>query len=255
MVAEVHPFFPMPQDTSVRLWRYMNLPKFVWMLQKRALYFARADRLGDPYEGHYTRINALGEDRYVESCRENFKSANQPFDEAEYRRSFKILLQSALTCRRCLFVNSWHLNERESSAMWRLYSSLDEGICITTTFDRLCTSLPSHTFCGMVRYLDYETEWIDMLNVFSYIMCKRLSYSHEREVRAVRWLNEPEQIAGQTTHGNGVAINIEMEALVTAVYLSPSTSPLMREVVQGLLQSCGLTVPVLQSEVNAPPPF
>jgi hypothetical protein len=33
------------------LWRYMDFAKFVAMLKDRALYFARADMLGDQFEG------------------------------------------------------------------------------------------------------------------------------------------------------------------------------------------------------------
>lgn len=34
-----------------KLWRYMDLAKFLALLEDRALYFARADKLGDPFEG------------------------------------------------------------------------------------------------------------------------------------------------------------------------------------------------------------
>ena len=59
MISE-HPSFESPADRDVSIWRYMDLAKFIWILQKKALFFARADQLGDPYEGHYT-------EPYVES--------------------------------------------------------------------------------------------------------------------------------------------------------------------------------------------
>ena len=59
MIA-VHESFPAPLDQTVSLWRYMNLSKFVWMLQKKALYFCRCDLLGDPYEGYYPKTLACG---------------------------------------------------------------------------------------------------------------------------------------------------------------------------------------------------
>jgi hypothetical protein len=57
-MAESHPSFPQPEDTGVSVWRYIDLSKFVWMLQRKALYFTRADLLGDPYEAYYTRAMA-----------------------------------------------------------------------------------------------------------------------------------------------------------------------------------------------------
>jgi hypothetical protein len=62
MAADEHESFPQPPDTRIRVWRYMDLAKFLWCLQHEALFFARLDRLGDPFEGYYTRIHAEGED-------------------------------------------------------------------------------------------------------------------------------------------------------------------------------------------------
>jgi hypothetical protein len=33
-----------------KVWRYMSFPKFAWLLQKKQLWLARADLLGDPWE-------------------------------------------------------------------------------------------------------------------------------------------------------------------------------------------------------------
>ncbi len=33
-----------------KLWRYMDFSKFVWLLQNKALWLARSDLLGDPWE-------------------------------------------------------------------------------------------------------------------------------------------------------------------------------------------------------------
>ena len=45
-----HPTFSPPPDDAV-LWRYMDFTKFVSFLDKSSLFFARADKLGDPFEG------------------------------------------------------------------------------------------------------------------------------------------------------------------------------------------------------------
>src|SRR5687768_14667395 len=38
-------------EPGTKLWRYMDLAKFLHLLEDRTLFFARADRLGDPFEG------------------------------------------------------------------------------------------------------------------------------------------------------------------------------------------------------------
>jgi hypothetical protein len=51
MSKRPHPSFPPPSDRGVKIWRYMDLAKFVSLLQDSSFHFCRADRLGDPFEG------------------------------------------------------------------------------------------------------------------------------------------------------------------------------------------------------------
>jgi hypothetical protein len=65
MTTQAHPTFKKPADLKIKVWRYMSLPRFIWMLQRRALYFARSDLMGDPFEGRYSRITAMSEHAFV----------------------------------------------------------------------------------------------------------------------------------------------------------------------------------------------
>ncbi|KAF5417648.1 MAG: hypothetical protein C5S38_01290 [Candidatus Methanophagaceae archaeon] len=48
-----HPAFEKPSDEDIKIWRYIDFTKFVSLLDKKALFFARADRLSDSFEGSY----------------------------------------------------------------------------------------------------------------------------------------------------------------------------------------------------------
>lgn len=63
-----HPSFVAPRDQHIRTWRYMDLVKFLWMLQNSALYFARLDCFVDPYEGYYTKPMLDSEEAFVASA-------------------------------------------------------------------------------------------------------------------------------------------------------------------------------------------
>lgn len=52
-----HPVFEKPENENAKIWRYIDFTKFVSLLDKSALFFTRADRLGDPFEGSYSRAN------------------------------------------------------------------------------------------------------------------------------------------------------------------------------------------------------
>jgi hypothetical protein len=46
-----HPVFTPPPDTDGKIWQYMELAEFVSMLNRKALFFVKANKLRDPYEG------------------------------------------------------------------------------------------------------------------------------------------------------------------------------------------------------------
>lgn len=240
MADTTHESFPQPSDPSIRVWRYMNLAKFVWTLQKNALFFARLDHLGDAYEGYYTKPH------------ETF--ASSPAGKTQ-GLPFKTLLKTFVSMRTKYFVNSWHMNEKDSAAMWRLYTSMDESICIASTYADLRDSFPPEVFLGVVRYIDYEQESFSIQNSFNFVMHKRKSYSHEREVRGVVWLFDDAIREKFLQRENGLIVRLDLGKLIKSVYVCPSATPMFTEVVEGLLKSYGLVVPVLQSEVNAPPPY
>jgi hypothetical protein len=89
MTSQTHKAFKKPDDPDVKIWRYMSISKFLWMLQNNALYFARSDHLGDPFEGHYPRANLSLEEVFVANQKEDPGLAN-----VDVRAHFKILFES-----------------------------------------------------------------------------------------------------------------------------------------------------------------
>ena len=254
MAATEHPSFVQPVNLDVKIWRYMDLPKFVWLLQRRALFFARADKLGDPYEGYYTRVLAQSEAEFVAQMRHSHNAAT-PFNEDVVRSTFSTLRRYVGESRTSFFVNSWHMNDADSAAMWRLYTTLGHGICVTSTYRNLFNLLPTEATLGQLKYINYDLDYIDMTNVFNYITHKRISYEHEKEVRAVIWSPTQEPKTKFSIINDGFVVPVELGDLIREVYVSPYSFPPLREVVSGLLRTYDVIVPTLESEVNAPPSF
>ena len=50
-----HPVFAAPENPAIPIWRYMDFTKYVAMLESRALFFGRADLLGDAFEGSISK--------------------------------------------------------------------------------------------------------------------------------------------------------------------------------------------------------
>ena len=163
-----HPSFLQPDDGSVKLWRYLDLSRLVWLLGAKELAFVRLDKLDDRFEGSVTA-----------QVFEAFK-ANPQNAEAMARIRPQM---NALT-----FVNCWHANNRESEAMWRLYCGAHDGVALQTTYQKLDESLPPEVLLGQVTYLDYDVDQRPLdFNALTPMMHKRAAFEHEREVRALIW--------------------------------------------------------------------
>jgi hypothetical protein len=70
--------FRQPPDEGISVWRYMDLSKFIWMIQRDALFFCRSDLLGDPFEGHYTKAIADEQENYIRTLQSNSQFAAIP---------------------------------------------------------------------------------------------------------------------------------------------------------------------------------
>jgi hypothetical protein len=254
MIAE-HPVFQPPADQNISVWRYMNLSKFVWMLQHEALYFCRCDLLGDPYEGHYPKTLADGEDEFVRSMLANAQFGQIPNAEDVARSAFKAMLEQPKKIKEEMFVSCWHMNEEESSAMWKLYTSHDESICIRSTYQTLADGLPDACHLGQVKYIDYRRDRFEAGNLLNYIIHKRKSFEHEHEVRAVVWKFAGSDLPFEAVGSQGLVIPVNIQTLVHEIFVSPDSKPVFREIVQGLAARYGVTAQVKQSGANDPPDF
>lgn len=214
------------------IWRYVDLAKFLDLLERRHLYFPRLDALDDPFEG-VVQKNIFAPLPANQS--------NRPSHHAQLYRLFQ----------EGVFVSCWHANAYESEAMWKLYSR--EGIAIRSTIGRLKSGLKSTDDLSIhfdaVKYLDYSASPIIVSdNGLDAVMSKRISYEHEREIRAAI-LNFPLAVSvngedhvdlGNPDHPKGLYIRVDIETLVERVYVSPKRPAWFRELVHSLVKRYGL---------------
>ena len=121
------PFSHIP-DLSARIWRYMDLAKFVSMLQNQALYFSVVAKLGDDMEAASPRL----------------PSGADPFQQQSVFGLWSL-------CRCITFASCWHLAEDESAAMWSIYSGRDQGIAVQSTLKALSIAFPSPSRRTQIR--------------------------------------------------------------------------------------------------------
>lgn len=232
----------LPPATNCTLWRYMDFTKLVSLLETRELYFTRADNFEDPYEGVLPRMTVEAIRSQKEIGPEGSKSA----------------LEGIAAMRKSFFVNCWCANDHESAAMWRLFLKSDEGVAIRTTHSALASVLEQSSLSvgtTMVRYVDYDRDVIPATNLFYMIGHKRLSFSHESELRAIIWSFEDVNKTQIPADATSVTVDIAPEELISAVHVSPFAPSWFGQLVEQILHRYGLTVPVERSSLYDRPAY
>jgi hypothetical protein len=228
------PGFEAP-ERDAKVWRYSDLPKFIRVLQSHTLFFAGASLLTDNYEGSLTRPSLP---QYVRTLTEKAGLSEQQ------------AYQSATLAASMIGVNSWHLSQHESAAMWQLYSHNSDGIVIQSTFDRLSRSFhrcDKNIWIGRVRYIDYTQAQIGNVNdIKQWFLHKRREFAHEQELRAMMILDPEEP---------GREVPCDLTLLLQAVLIAPTQRRYMLELVSEVCKRFDVDVEVRQSALDDPPPL
>ena len=245
-----------PTVRNTTLWRYMSFTKFVSLLTKKSLFFARADKLRDPFEGSLPRQNIS-----------RLPQTNKGKPEKQWRQIgpfIKILGQYTL-------VSCWHENEYESDAMWKLYSGAEDGIAIKTDLEALSGNLIGERCVPVkkVTYVDYDTSTINPMDTLAPFIHKRKGFEHENEVRALI----VEAASGQPVAGAasgfatlesilenppepykvGTYQEVNIPKLIREVVVTPFAADWFVELVQTAAETLKLHAPVRRSSLSVKP--
>ena len=235
-----HPLVEEPQ-TAAKLWRYMDLAKFLHLLNSASLHLAALRTFEDPFEGHPPKSVIA-------------QLTKQPNDITPKIRTERLAiiennLKMFKNSRNSVFASCWHMNETESAGMWSQYIRAGEGIAVQTTFERLKTSISedSHPVSGAIaKYVDFETYVPTDFNVLVWGILKRSSYSHEKEFRLVA-LQQPGPL--------GIAAPVNLEVLIENIYVAPTTPNWLLDLIKSLIAKFYIGAPIVRSELLNPPDY
>ena len=235
---EEHPYCTPPPSNAV-LWRYMSFIKYLSLLDRKALFFGRVDKLGDPFEGSVPKTD-------IES-RPGFYKRYPSGQREHLMTSFSNTVKEG---RKDIVVNCWHENEIESDFIWKIYSTENEGVAIVSDFKDLSSSLICQELIsiGRVKYIDYDTESIGDITLYSTCLHKRKSFEHEREVRAIG------AYLGKETD-KGPYFDVNLSTLVHKVFVAPYANDWFLQLVESVTDRYGLQVPVCRSTMADSPNF
>ena len=249
----------------MKIWRYVDLPKFVNMLSTGALHFTCVSSFQDPYEGWLPRkyMEALVrlERTYHNQTQQTADAIVACYPHGDQAQLDAIVqgAQRKLNMRQLLRetndkfgASCWHINEGESEAMWRLYGPTGAGIAIESTRARLEAALkdsaPHPVIIDPVRYMDFDDDPIDRGGGDPIGFIKRKSFEHERELRALVMLSEP---------GKGASVPCDMNTLIARVHIAPQAKRYYIDAVHYVIGHADskLDAPVGISQLFDPPDY
>jgi len=153
-------------------------------------------------------------------------------------------------------VNCWHINPYESDGMWKLYSNMKNSIAIQTTVGKLKESFSEteqDIFIGKVKYIDFDTEFVQAFNMAGPFIYKRKSFEHEQELRAVIWNTQPASTINEESVieivDHGMRIQADINKLIDKVYISPLSDSWFESVVKNILQKYDVHFPIISSNL------
>lgn len=234
-----------PPSSNCKIWRYMDLTKFLSLLETRRLFFPRADKFDDPYEGAWSQAS-------IKLLRDANTNEGIPPEMPE------MIIDASLKLRQEMFISCWFVSDHESAAMWQLYLQSTEGIAIQSDHDALTDAIEKSNLQGrttLVQYIDYDTTPVPMGNLFFPFVHKRLSFAHENELRAIFWSHESVNKHLIDENATSVTIDIVPEELIKAIYVSPKAPRWFGDLVEQLIKRYSLDILVVRSSLYERPTY
>ncbi|MDP3434115.1 MAG: DUF2971 domain-containing protein [Bacteroidota bacterium] len=236
-----------PVEPDKVIMRYIDLEKLNDMMETSSLFFCRADKFPDHFEG------SLPQKEYESRIRRGFVSG---FERLH------------LNMKKFTLINCWHINENESDAMWRLYLKSNEGVAVQTTIEKICSVLKnSHsTFrVSKVRYIDYEKDiWYDdeeypvkSYNAIIPLVHKRNEYKHENEFRILFDIDHAYQSPdywanAESSIGKKIEIR-DIARIIDRLILPPSADEIVRDKVEKIMDKFNCNIEICKSKLMNKP--
>lgn len=233
----------------------MDLTKFVSLLQRKAFFFCRLDRLEDHFEGTTTKSN--WKRRYNFHAKQHLRSSK--FKELSHKeilekveRHFEAERKmKALKCICC-----WNIGDTESAALWKIYSNFNQGIMITSKITSLIESFKEteeDINLSEVNYIDHSSDDIPDGNTMLPVIHKHKAYSYEQELRLIHTVNFEPGLSydwSKEEVEQGKYLNVNLDKLIDRIILSPHSPNWYVEIIQNLCETHGLKAIIMKSVLS-----
>jgi len=231
-------------DDTAKVWRFMDLWKFISLLNDNALTMARIDILEDPYDG---QLNPQWHDDAKRRISERLESDEEQQKIMDRFDSF--LRQGGTDSCGPAYVSCWYTGQSSSLAMWKLYCPSGQGVALQSTVGLLKTIQSEELTlqCGPVEYRTLNR--LGDINDWEKLpFLKRKAYDFEREYRIIG--REPWQKSlnkkARDTHKQ---LKIDPSKLLTKIWAPAGCPTWQMHQLRGLVRQYDIEVVVSRSGI------
>lgn len=225
-------------DWDMRIYRVFSIGRFKDLLLTKRNGLVRPSMWDDPFENFFLKCKARASTGELVSL--------EPISSSWYGQC-------------------WTMN-RDSDAMWRIYSPKKDGVRVATTIRKLLSAIYDHSdkfcalkyFIGVVKYMERSEieSFLSSTSVLSLgfggqphsfartLSIKRREFEHEKEVRLL--INDVEKNMGV---GGVVNVDFDHAMVLDEVTLDPRLEAPAFELVRQELIASGCSLPISQSEL------
>jgi hypothetical protein len=220
-----------------KFWRYMDLAKFVSMLEQKALWLARADAFRDRHEGRFPDDMR----RLIEKSYEGFDDDDDsPVKDADDFQDYLV---------KNTFISCWHENLDENMVMWEIYGRDNNALAVQTTVGRISRSISTSGITGhslLLKKVAYQkaSEISGNLLYEDCFFIKRPHFFFEKEVRVSLDTYSRMNPSKNTPHGHKLPANIN--ELVETVMVHPDSSEWFVNVVNSIVKKYKINAQVVR---------
>ncbi|HDZ38167.1 MAG TPA: hypothetical protein ENH62_07770 [Marinobacter sp.] len=263
--------------------RYMDLPRFLGLVQTRSLYLSKMSAFEDALEGGLTvddffkTSNApalidlamtdiwprAAEPADERDCRlESSKSAQSEIMDRQFSTPFGSYPRDDAerlfpACREWIYVSCWHHSEHECSAMWQLYGRDKNSVCIFSTDEQLKAAIALDSSCDRleIKQVNYICHINDSFSAspLDPFLAKSKPYAFERETRVVAWNSGIDLSTSPKNEKSGLLLKVNLGKMIQKVVVSPRADRWFKEIVKNLCEEALLNVEVEDSVIRMEP--
>lgn len=242
-------FYPKENYTIVK---YMDLLRFVSLLQRQALFFCRLDKLEDKFEGTIAKANH----KVRRNWYKHTNSITAPLSDAEIEEKIaeQYAFEEKMKALHC--VNCWNRKSTESAALWKIYSDFNKGVMLKSSISNVTKALAEtdkEIQLTEIRYLDYNTEYMPDGNTNYPMLHKQKAYSYEDEVRLIYQIMPPtgwEHDWNKEEVEEGFYIKTNLSDLIDEIVISPYSPKWFFELIKGIMEKYSIDKPITMSQLS-----